>query len=73
MPACLRKNTISPMGKCGPSQRTAANMIANISIAMILHSMPRNGRSWVCAGVFASKSVFMPPGRSWSVRANHGA
>jgi hypothetical protein len=53
----LLKKTISPIGKCGPSQRTAANMIANMSMAMILHSIPRNGLSLAASKPLASALI----------------
>src|SRR5262245_47824512 len=59
-PSALLKKTISPIGKCGPSQRTAANMIANISIAITLQSMPRNGLSWAACKAFASEPIRWP-------------
>src|SRR5262245_5393589 len=60
MPKRLRKKTISPIGKCGPSQRTAANMMANMSIATTLHSMPTYGRSWAASNIFASALIRLP-------------
>jgi len=56
-PSRLLKNTISPIGKCGPSQRTAANISANMSIATTLHSMPRNGLSRAASDAFASEVI----------------
>src|SRR6476661_8010189 len=56
-PRTLRKNTISPSGKYGPSHRMDANISAKNRVAATLQAIPRKGRSRPECGLVESVDV----------------